>query len=217
MTTGPTREPIDPVRFLSNYSTGYMGTQLAAAALARRHRVTAICGPVTEPMPVQVRCVSVERAYEMERALRRLAPQADVVIMAAAVADFRPVHVQRAKIRRRGQLTITCEAVPDIIRRLPHRPGQLRVGCGVHTGDAVVKEAKRKLRDKRLDVLLAQRTDRSGAPFGRRAVEAWILQSNGTVIRLGRRAKSDLARALLDKVEELCYGQRRPTASHARS
>ena len=89
ISAGPTREPIDRVRFLSNSSTGYMGAVLAAEALARGHRVVVVHGPITEPLPSGVRTIPVERAREMEQVLRRYATSADVVLMAAAVSDFR--------------------------------------------------------------------------------------------------------------------------------
>ena len=212
ISTGPTREPIDAVRFLSNYSTGYMGAQLAVEALRRGHRVTAVSGPTVEPLPHGSAVIPVESAEEMARALRKRAGSADVVIMAAAVSDFRPARRARGKLRRRRALTLTLAATPDIIARLPRRRRQLVVGFALETG-RVVARAERKLREKRLDLLIAQQAARStrdprgAAPFGRHRVRAWLVSRGGETISLGRLPKPRLARVLLDKIETLWYGQ----------
>lgn len=206
ISAGPTREPIDAVRFISNYSTGYMGALLVQEALRRRHRATVVHGPLQEPLPAGARTVPVERAEDMQRALYRLAPQADAVLMAAAVADFRMARAATGKIARAGQLRLVLEPVPDILAGLPRRHGQIRAGFAVETG-AVLPRARQKLRRKALDLLLAQRVEKTGAPFGRQRVHAWLLQRGGHVQDLGRATKPQIARAVLDKVEGLCYGQ----------
>ena len=222
ISAGPTREPIDPVRFISNYSTGYMGARLAAEALARGHRVTVVSGPLTESLPRGARVIPVEQATEMERALRREAGRADAIIMAAAVSDFRPFRAASAKVRRRTPFTLQLRATPDVLSRLPRRSHQLVVGFALETGRVVVR-AQQKLRAKRLDLLLAQHANGAGAPFGRRKVRAWLLErvrahSGGrgrrfeTVTSLGLRSKPDVARVLLDKIEALWYGQHRSGA-----
>jgi len=231
ISAGPTRESIDPVRFLSNESTGYMGSRLAAEALARGHRVTVVSGPITEPLPGGARVVAVRTAREMEAAMRRHALRADAVIMAAAVSDFRPVRARASKLRRRARLSLRLASTPDILARLPRRRHQLRVGFALE-GGRVVPAAARKLRAKGLDLVVAQsirpgsglrpersrRTQRvngAGSPFGRRPVRAWLLSRRPgaqapEVRSLGTVAKARVARVLLDKVEELWYGQRRP-------
>ena len=208
ISAGPTREPIDSVRFLSNYSTGMMGACLATEALSRGHQVTVVCGPVTEPYPRGVRLIPVERSTEMARAMRQQARQADVVVMAAAVADFRPAQRQNTKLARHGRLTLHLRATPDIIKSLPRRPGQVRVGFALESA-RVVPRAGRKLLEKRLDLVLAQQASATRPPFGRRAVRAWLLERSGRVRRLGVVSKSSVARALLDKIEALWYGQPR--------
>ena len=207
ISAGATREPIDPVRFLSNYSTGYMGARLAAEALRRGHRVRVVSGPSVEPLPPGVPTVPVVDARQMEQALRRLAGRADVVIMAAAVADFRPARAAQVKLPRRAGLTLTLEAIPDIIARLPRRPGQVMVGFALEP-NRVVPRAAAKLRAKRLDLVLAQRARSPGAPFGRRPVDAWLV-GRDRATKLGRISKARVARVLLDKVEALWYGQPR--------
>ena len=210
ISAGATREPIDPVRFLSNYSTGYMGSRLAAEALRRGHRVTVVSGPTLEPMPEGARMIQVEGARQMEAKMRRHAAQADAVLMAAAVSDFRPAGARRAKLPRRERFTLRLEATPDVIARVPCRTHQVRVGFALESG-AVVPRASKKLRAKRLDLLLAQRLNGDGGPFGRRPVSAWLLARDGGVKRLGRLSKPAVARRILDKVEALWYGQQKPT------
>ncbi len=205
--SGPTREPLDPVRFLSNYSTGYMGAQLAAEALRRGHRVTVVSGPGTEPLPRSARVIPIERADEMARAMRCYASQADAIVMAAAVADFRPTAYSHVKLPRAGRRVIALEAVPEILGHLPHRPGQVWVGFALESS-GVLSRARRKLRAKRLDLLLAQRAETGRTPFGRLPVEAWLLERGGRATPLGRRSKPALARVLLDKTEALWYGQK---------
>ncbi|MBI4597160.1 MAG: phosphopantothenoylcysteine decarboxylase [Candidatus Omnitrophica bacterium] len=213
MTAGPTREPIDPVRFMSNYSTGAMGAALASEALRRGHRVTVIHGPISEPLPLRVRRIAVEQAIEMERALRAHARAADVVIMAAAVADFRPARRARHKLKRRAHGALILEATPDIIARLPRCHGQLRVGFAVET-DRVAARAREKARTKDLDLILAQHVARPSAaqrgpaaPFGRTKIRAWLLERSVAVRALGRISKRRAAGVLLDKIEALWYGQ----------
>ena len=146
--------------------------------------------------------------------MRRLAGGADAVVMAAAVADFRMSRPRTSKLRRQARLTLRLVATPDIIARLPRRARQVRAGFALESGP-VVPAAARKLRAKRLDALVAQRVNGSGAPFGRRPVRAWLLSrrpgAQAPEVRpLGTVAKAQVARVLLDKVEELWYGQRRP-------
>ena len=171
ISAGPTREPIDPVRFISNYSTGYMGARLAAEAMRRGHRVTVVSGPSVEPLPVGSRVIPAGSASDMEAVLRREAPRSDVIIMAAAVSDFRAERPAAAKHPRSARLTLRLRATPDLVARLPRRDRQLVIGFALETGE-ILRRAAQKLRAKRLDLLLAQDAGR-GSPFGRRRVRAW--------------------------------------------
>lgn len=200
ISAGPTREPIDPVRFLSNYSTGYMGSCLAREAKRRGHHVTLVTGPAEIPPPRGARFVRVERAGQMRAALQRHMRAADVLIMAAAVCDYRPVQVRPHKLPRRGRLVLSLKATPDIVSSLPRRRGQLVVGFALE-GARVVAKAKAKLRQKRLDLLVAQHLNGT-SPFGEQAVRAWLLDAQGTVRRLGRISKPRLARQLFDAIEQ---------------
>jgi phosphopantothenoylcysteine decarboxylase/phosphopantothenate--cysteine ligase len=204
ISSGPTREPIDPVRFISNYSTGVMGACLAREALDRGHTVTMVSGPVCEPLPEDARVVWVERTDEMRSALRRALPSADVLIMAAAVADFRPSRISRHKVARAGRLSLALTATPDIVGTLPRRAGQLIVGFALETGGW--QRVKEKLMRKRLDLIVGQVARRADRPFGRRPVTAALMDASGATTLLGRIAKPKLAAAILDKVEALWYG-----------
>ena len=226
VTAGPTREPIDAVRFISNYSTGYLGALLAGAALRRGHQVTVICGPITEAMPRRARCVRIATAAELASAVRREAPGADAIIMAAAVADFRPAKLARGKLVRRGLVRLRLEPTPDVIGGLRRRAGQVVAGFALETGQPL-KRAARKLREKRLDLIVAQQAASgkpgAGSPFGRSRVQAWMLARPAvagrrlSVTRLGRISKPRLARVLLDKIEAVWYGQPESNAHAASS
>ena len=216
ISSGPTREPLDPVRFISNYSTGYMGSVLTAEALQRGHRVTLVSGPTELPPPRGARVIAIECAEDLRQAMRREAPKADVIIMAAAVSDFQLARPARHKLARRGMLRLRLRATPDIIRTLPRRRGQLVVGFALETADAVAR-ARRKLQAKRLDLIIGQHlpapasaTGRPGnghgSPFGPNQVKAFFVNAAGRVTRLGRIPKPMLARLILDEIDRLWYG-----------
>lgn len=200
ISAGPTREPIDPVRFISNYSTGTMGLCLAREALRRKHRVTLVTGPVDVALPRGARIVSVEQAGQMQRALRRQMRFADVLIMAAAVCDFQPAKRQRVKLPRSERWTLALKATPDIIGSLPRRKGQLFVGFALESGSPLAR-ARAKLRRKRLDLLVAQQLN-GATPFGANPVKAWLLDARGGTERLGKISKTRLAGRLFDAIEQ---------------
>ena len=208
ISSGPTREPIDPVRYLSNYSTGYMGALLAKEALRRGHQVTVVSGPAEVPLPSGARVVAVEQAAEMAKALQRELPKADALIMAAAVADFRVERRSAVKTKRQGRLTLRLRANPDILKGLRRRAGQVAIGFAVET-QTPVAAAVRKMRRKRLDAIFVQQAGQSGAPFGKTAVRAWLVTNKRphAVTDCGRIGKPMAARLLLDKLEALWYGQ----------
>lgn len=171
ITAGPTREPLDPVRYLSNHSSGKMGYALATAAAALGARVKLISGPVTLPCPAGVERVAVETALEMHEAAARLAPQSDIFIGCAAVADYRADAAAEHKIKKvEGEDVLTLRLVknPDIIAAVaalpvPQRP--LVVGFAAETRD-VASYARDKLARKRLDMIVANDVSREGLGFG---------------------------------------------------
>jgi phosphopantothenoylcysteine decarboxylase / phosphopantothenate---cysteine ligase len=201
VTAGPTYEPIDPVRFLGNRSSGRMGFALAAAAAKRGAEVTLIAGPVALPTPDGPRLarIDVGTAAEMESAVAAHAPAADFVIMAAAVADFRPRRAAPGKLKKEnGVPELDLEPTPDILAGLRGlAPRAVLVGFAAET-DEVEAHALAKLARKGVDFLVANDVSRSDIAFGSAANEVTVYRREGPPIFLARRPKADLAEDLLD-------------------
>jgi phosphopantothenoylcysteine decarboxylase/phosphopantothenate--cysteine ligase len=211
VTAGPTQEPIDPVRYLGNRSSGKMGFALAGEAARRGARVALVAGPVALATPAGVRRVDVRTAAEMERAVQAEVGAADLVIMAAAVADYRPRQVAAAKIKKAsGALsTLELEENPDILaglRRLA--PAALLVGFAAETDDLEV-HARAKLAAKGADFLVANDVARGDIGFGSDANEVTVFRRFGAPVLLGRRPKAALAAALLDLFGEALQARER--------
>jgi len=155
ITVGPTREPIDPVRYIGNRSSGRMGQALAQAALDAGHSVTLIVGPVQFVMPPGVRRIDIETAAQMYDAVLDEFPSHDLLMMAAAVADYRPIRVSPTKLAREGVLTIECEPTPDIIAAAAkmRRPGQRIIGFSLESSGNLDR-AREKLVRKNLDLIV---------------------------------------------------------------
>lgn len=203
VTAGPTCEDIDPVRFISNRSSGRMGYAVAEEALKRGARLTLISGPTELAPPAGARLVRVRSAEEMLRAVLENLDNATVVVMAAAVADFRPAVARASKIKKsEGPPEIKLEPTPDILGELarPERRGaRILVGFAAET-EELVENARRKLREKNLDVIVANDI-REG--FGSDTNLVTILDRYGREERLPRLSKKEVARRLLDVVEEI--------------
>lgn len=199
VTAGPTFEPIDPVRFLGNRSSGKMGFAIAAEAARRGARTLLVSGPVALATPPGVERIPVETALEMEAAVRERAGVADIVVMAAAVADFRPRERASGKLKRSaGVPRLELVANPDILIRLADwAPSALRVGFAAETGDPDA-EARQKLAAKDAHVLVANDVSRSDIGFGADENEVTVHRRGAPPLALGRRPKSALARDLVD-------------------
>jgi phosphopantothenoylcysteine decarboxylase / phosphopantothenate---cysteine ligase len=199
VTAGPTHEPLDPVRFLGNRSSGRMGFALAAEAARRGARVVLVAGPVALPTPPRVARVDVVTAREMERAVHEHAPAADLVVMAAAVADFRPSRPASTKIKKeRGLPSIELEENPDILAGLRRiAPGAVLAGFAAETDD-VESNALAKLERKGADFLVANDVSRADIAFGNEANEVTVFRRDGEPVFLSRRPKSEVAASLLD-------------------
>ncbi len=200
VTAGPTREHLDPVRFLSNPSSGKMGYALAAAARAAGWRVDLVSGPVTLPPPAGVKMHRVISARDMLHAVRELFPKCDVLLMCAAVSDFRPQKVFSHKVKKdQAELTIKFAPTVDILKTVAARkqPGQLIVGFAAETKN-VEAYAKKKLKEKNLDYIVANQVGgaRTGFESDRNAV--LLLGAGGTRQVFGWAAKTKLARQLID-------------------
>ncbi len=203
ITAGPTREPLDPVRFLSNASTGAQGVALARAALERGWSVDLVHGPLQVSLPPGVRTHAVTTTREMLDACLALHPQADVVIGAAAVCDFRPRSIEAAK-HKRDTATWLLELLPteDILQALGERKGdKVHVGFALETDD-LIASAIGKLRRKKLDWIVGN----SPHAIGAASSEYVLLGSDGSQHRLGTLSKGDLAATLLDRITESLGG-----------
>jgi phosphopantothenoylcysteine decarboxylase / phosphopantothenate---cysteine ligase len=201
VSAGPTRESVDPVRYLSNHSSGKMGYAIARVARRRGADVTLVSGPVALPAPPGVRLVSVESAREMERALRAEFAQATVLVMAAAVADYRPAAPSVRKIKkssgvRRIELAENADVVAGLARG---KGGRTIVGFAAETHD-VVAEARRKLRAKGLDLIVANDVTAEGAGFGSDTNVVRLLDAAGLDEALPVLPKDDVASRILDWV-----------------
>ncbi len=204
LTAGPTYEPLDPVRFLGNRSTGKMGYALAEAFAASGATVTLISGPVALPPPVSplVTTVRVETAQQMYEAAAQAAPLADVWVFAAAVADYRPATVAAEKIKKAGE-TLTLELVKnvDIAATLGQskRAEQFAVGFALETTDELA-HAKDKLHRKNFDLVVLNSLRDAGAGFGHDTNKVTVLDRAGQVLNFELQAKSELAHALVDLI-----------------
>ena len=168
ITAGPTREAIDPVRYITNHSTGKMGYAIAKAAAYRGAEVTLVTGPVAIKPPMFVKVVPIESAEDMFQAVTGAAPEQDIIIKAAAVADYRPAVVGQDKIKKTdGDMSIALERTKDILGWLgQHRtPGQFLCGFSMETRD-MLENSRAKLARKNLDMIVANNLKVEGAGFG---------------------------------------------------
>jgi phosphopantothenoylcysteine decarboxylase/phosphopantothenate--cysteine ligase len=203
ITAGPTYEPIDPVRFIGNRSSGQMGAALASAALAGGHSVTLILGPVTAPMPENVRRIDVFSSRDMHAAVLRDFPQHDLLIMAAAVADFRPKSVNEQKVERGGTMTIELESTEDILAAAGaiKRPDQRTIGFSlVKRGD--LARSREKLRRKNADLIVYNPLDTMSS----KTIESILLYPDGRSEELPTRAKAEFATVLIERAMALFRG-----------
>jgi phosphopantothenoylcysteine decarboxylase / phosphopantothenate---cysteine ligase len=203
VTAGGTREPIDPVRYVGNRSSGKQGHALAAEAAARGAKVTLV-STVDLPVPPQADVVRVETAAEMEDAVHAAEASADVVVMAAAVADFRPARVAERKLKKQaGVPEISLEPTPDILAGLGtrKRPGQTIVGFAAET-DEVRKNAAAKLAAKGIDLIVANDVTAPGAGFEHDTNHVVIMDADGTEREVPLADKRAIARAVFDAVTQ---------------
>ncbi|HEX3127824.1 MAG TPA: bifunctional phosphopantothenoylcysteine decarboxylase/phosphopantothenate--cysteine ligase CoaBC [Thermoanaerobaculia bacterium] len=200
VTAGPTFEPLDPVRFLGNRSSGRMGYALAGEAAKRGARVVLVSGPVHLSPPSGVERLNVTTAREMEAAVREHAPSADMVVMTAAVADYRPKNPAGVKIKKESgpPAPVELEENPDILAGLRDvAPGAVIVGFAAETHD-LERHARAKLEHKRADFLVANDVSRKDIAFDSLANEVTVYRREGEPVFLSRRPKQELAASLLD-------------------
>ncbi|MFN4242453.1 MAG: phosphopantothenoylcysteine decarboxylase [Tepidisphaerales bacterium] len=204
LTAGPTREPIDAVRYIGNRSSGKMGLAIAQAAVERGHAVTAVLGPVALPLPPSVRRLDVETTEQMRQAVLAEWPSHDVLVMAAAVADYRVAQPAAGKLdRRTGPLVLELQPNPVIVAEAAarRREGQKVIGFALEADDALTR-ARRKLQEKGLDLIVVNPLGTMGASD----VAATLLWADGREVALPPMDKSAFARRLIREAEVLFAG-----------
>ncbi len=204
ISAGPTREKIDPVRYISNYSSGKMGYALAEAAKAAGHEVLVVSGPVSEPEPAGVAVKKVESAAEMSAEMKKNLPWADLVIMAAAVADYRPAEAQKQKMKKTSDtLFLELERTEDILSSLSSmaRPGQIIAGFAAETNDLLMN-ALEKLRTKKADWIIANDVGRSDRGFSSDNNAVTMLSHNGDKIEMPLASKRNIAAGIIAALVE---------------
>jgi phosphopantothenoylcysteine decarboxylase/phosphopantothenate--cysteine ligase len=202
VTAGPTHEPIDPIRYIGNRSSGKMGVAIAREAAARGAEVTLVLGPATTSPPPSMEVIRVQTADEMRSAVIDRSAAADAIVMAAAVADFRPKAPNDRKMKKdAGVPDLMLEPTPDILAELGERrrPGQFLVGFAAETDD-VEGAGRSKLRSKHLDALVANTVGREGTGFGSESNDATILVAGGPDVPMRAWSKAELASAVCDLI-----------------
>lgn len=199
VTAGPTREPLDPVRYLSNRSSGKMGFAIAAELQSRGAEVVLIAGPVSLPTPPGVQRIDVETALEMAARVRETVPQADVCVMAAAISDFRAASVSPAKLKRSaGPPKVELVHNPDILASLSQwAPRAFRVGFAAEVGESSA-EAYRKLAERNVDWIVANDVSRADIGFDSDDNEVIVYRREREPFKISKRSKPLVARALVD-------------------
>lgn len=203
ITAGPTREHIDPVRFISNRSTGKMGFAIAQAAAARGHAVTLVAGPVSLPTPAGVQRVDVVSARDMLAAVEAQLPECEALVMCAAVADWRPVQSSAIKLKKRTMSPmLALEANPDILATIRERKqGRIYVGFAAETGDPR-PEGRRKLAEKGLDLLVANDVSQPDAGFAVDTNRVTLLTAAGVERVLPLLSKLEVAEEIISWLEQ---------------
>lgn len=209
ITAGPTREKIDPVRYLTNRSSGRMGYALAEAALRRGARVLLVSGPTALTPPGAAELTRVESAEQMRNAVLELLPQATIVIKTAAVSDYRPKVSLGQKIKRKGPMTLELEATPDILKEISLRKqSQIVVGFAAET-ENVLENARQKLAAKHLDAIVVNDVSHEGVGFDSERNAATIL-THDEVVEVPETTKWEVAQRVIDQVVRLRQQRKSP-------
>lgn len=207
VTAGGTREPIDSVRFVGNRSSGKMGFAVADAAAAQGASVTVVAANVALPRNPAVEYVDVSTAAELEASVNQLFPECDAIVMAAAVADFRPIDPDEGKIKKAGRETLSIEmtATNDVLAGLKQlrKPGQVVVGFAAESGDVLLAEAQRKLKDKGLDMIVANDISDPSIGFESDGNEITLITADGEPEHPPRGTKQEIASLIVERVEQL--------------
>ena len=204
VTAGPTHEDFDPVRFLTNRSSGKQGYALAKVAWRRGADVTLVSGPTSLPAPYGVKLVMVRSARDMQAAVKERFAEVDVLLMAAAVSDYRPTQAEIRKIKRaHEEMAFHLTQNPDILKQVAgHKSGQIVVGFAAETHD-LEAEARRKMREKHLDLIVANDVNRPDSGFQVDTNEVTLIPREGEAAPLPLMSKEEVAAKVLDRVVEL--------------
>ena len=209
ITAGPTREKIDPVRYLTNRSSGRMGYALAEGALRRGAQVLLVTGPTSITPPGAAEVTRVESTQEMRDAVLNLLPQATIVIKTAAVADYRPKAAAGQKIKRKGPMSLELEATPDILKELSlKKSSQIVIGFAAET-ENVLENARQKLVTKNLDAIVVNDVSREGVGFDSDRNAVTII-TRETVVEVAETTKWEVAQRVLDQVVNLRQHRKSP-------
>lgn len=213
VTAGPTREYLDPVRFLTNRSSGKMGYALAEEAIRRGAKVILISGPTHIFAPIKARLQNVQTASEMEKEVIRHYTRADIVIMAAAVSDFKFAKTSSQKIKKQGLAQkIDIAQTPDILRKLSQKKGtKILVGFAAETED-VADNARKKMKEKNLDMIVANNVSDEVIGFESDLNQASLIFPDGKTIQTEKKSKVEISQVILDEVERIIGRKNRKTS-----
>ena len=202
ITAGPTYEAIDPVRFIGNHSTGKMGIAIAEAAAASGAEVTLICGPSSVISSDRIKRINVRSAQEMFEATMEVSASQDVLILTAAVADYRPKKIAQSKIKKKdADLVIELEPTPDILATLGKKKtdSQLLVGFALETDNAI-ENAIEKLKRKNCDLIILNTLQDKGAGFGHDTNKVTILDAHNNITTFELKSKAEVAKDILQEI-----------------
>ncbi len=203
VTGGPTREPLDAVRFISNRSSGKMAAALARVARRRGAETVLITGPVTIPQPAGVRVIEIETGGELRQAIENQWQDADCLVMAAAVCDYRPEAAHSGKMRRQGKLTLELISTDDILKEFSRKKdGRIIVGFALETENEI-EGGKKKLAEKNLDLVVVNNPLREGTGFGSDMNSGCLIHRDGRVEDLPLLGKLDFSEKVFDAVSIL--------------
>ena len=206
--SGPTREYIDPVRFITNASSGKMGAAIANAAISAGHNVKIVSGPVNIKYPLQAEVEEVTTAVDMYKAVMDSFAECDVIIMTAAVCDYRPARMAPQKIHKSDQTFILrLERNPDILFEISRiNKDKVIVGFAAETNDIIVS-ARRKLEKKNMDLIIANEVGNSNFGFGAEKIKATMIFKTGESRELGQCKKKEVAKIIIEESEKF-YNQK---------
>jgi len=200
---GPTREYVDPVRFISNASTGEFAFRIAECAKKKGHTVHLIMGPACLAKIRGIKCVDVETADEMVRAIKKVYKSSDCVVMAAAVCDFKAKRIAGGKIKKQSLWRPVFEKNIDIAACMSKWPGKkIRVGFALESG-GLLANARKKMKDKAFDFIVANRISRKKSPFGSGKKNFLLIKSTGVVEKYTGKTKAEMAAVIIDNIERL--------------